>query len=436
MAQHGQEPRPGQEPPAPSAAERFAGELRTLRLEAGQPSFRTMAKKAGSISHTTLYEAACGSRLPSWPTTRAFVQACGGDEEEWHRRWTAAVGGETPGESVLAEPPTAAPEPAPPPAPALGSREAARPWGPPGRPGLPGPPNPGGPPGTAGPSGPLEPPRPAAPNPDLRPRRLWTHALSLLLGLVLGVLGTLGLLAIRAPAAQPAVRGCPSTGPYAPDPQPTPAAEDPGAGTAPRSWIARTAGDQQAASSTGVTLPVRVAVAQGDALVVSMMLTGTCSGPVKVTDSHGDRFQLLGDVTDSLRHRVLLLAAFDASALTTADSIRADYPRAAEYHVSVDEFRGVTAVRAVTRASGDAGGTAFTTAANPAACVPGDLLVGTVGSNSGTAPEFGTGWTALPVLPPTSSRLVTAHRIATDTGHCVAAGRTTSQWATVLAVLR
>ncbi|MFE5586758.1 hypothetical protein [Kitasatospora sp. NPDC056531] len=405
MAEHARDPRPGQRAPSPTAAESFAGELRTLRLDAGQPSFRTMARTAGSISHTTLYEAACGSRLPSWATTRAFVQACGGNEEEWQRRWSAAVNGEPPTDPVL-------------PVPAVTSNPEPRPSRPP--------------------AVPSAPPAPSFPSavPHPRRRRIWTHALSLLVGLVLGVLGTLGLLAVRAPAAQPDARNCPSAEPDTPDPQPTPAPDGATPSTGSRSWIARTAYDQQAVSGTRLALPVRVAVTPGDTLVVAMMLTGTCPGPVKVTDSRGDRFQVLGDVTDSLRHRVLVLAAFGATALTTADSIRADYPRAGEYHVTVDEFRGVTTVRAVTRASGDAGGTDFTTTATAITCERGDLLVSAVGSNTGTAPEFGTGWTTLPVLQLSSYRLTTAHRIAADAEHCIAVGRTTSQWGAVLAVLR
>ncbi|MFG2692522.1 hypothetical protein [Kitasatospora sp. NPDC048407] len=139
-----QELKPGQQPPAQAAAASFANDLRALRRDAGQPSFRTMAKTVGSISHTTLYEAASGLRLPSWLTTRAFVRACGGDEEEWHRHWSVAVSGEPPAPLP--------PDPAP--------------------------------------SAP-----PAAPH--LADRQIWSHALSLLLGLALGACGTLGLVAVH-----------------------------------------------------------------------------------------------------------------------------------------------------------------------------------------------------------------------------------------------
>ncbi|MEU8421484.1 NBR1-Ig-like domain-containing protein [Micromonospora sp. NPDC048835] len=72
------------------AAERFAEQLRTLRASAGDPSFRKMAGRSGRISHTTLHEAAAGTRFPSWETVREFVRACEADEAQWRSRWEAA----------------------------------------------------------------------------------------------------------------------------------------------------------------------------------------------------------------------------------------------------------------------------------------------------------------------------------------------------------
>lgn len=72
------------------AAERFADQLRTLRTSVGNPSFRKMAGRSGRISHTTLHEAAAGTRFPSWETTREFVRACEADEVQWRRRWEDA----------------------------------------------------------------------------------------------------------------------------------------------------------------------------------------------------------------------------------------------------------------------------------------------------------------------------------------------------------
>ncbi|GAA4577289.1 NBR1-Ig-like domain-containing protein [Planotetraspora kaengkrachanensis] len=72
--------------------ERFAKELRALRAEAGNPSFRVMAARSHSVSHATLHEAAKGTRFPSWLTTEAFVEACGGDVGDWRTRWREALG--------------------------------------------------------------------------------------------------------------------------------------------------------------------------------------------------------------------------------------------------------------------------------------------------------------------------------------------------------
>ncbi|WP_121434609.1 NBR1-Ig-like domain-containing protein [Actinomadura pelletieri] len=74
------------------ARDRFAERLRRLRAEAGNPSFRVMAATSRSVSHATLHEAAKGTRFPSWTTTQAFVEACGGDVEEWREHWCAALG--------------------------------------------------------------------------------------------------------------------------------------------------------------------------------------------------------------------------------------------------------------------------------------------------------------------------------------------------------
>ncbi|MEU7973791.1 NBR1-Ig-like domain-containing protein [Micromonospora sp. NPDC049089] len=72
------------------AAESFAEQLRTLRTSVGDPSFRKMAGRSGRISHTTLHEAAAGTRFPSWETVREFVRACEADEAQWRRRWEDA----------------------------------------------------------------------------------------------------------------------------------------------------------------------------------------------------------------------------------------------------------------------------------------------------------------------------------------------------------
>lgn len=67
----------------------FAAALTELRAEAGEPSFREMARRSGCISHTSLHEATRGTRAPSWETVEQFVLVCGGDVAEWRTRWEA-----------------------------------------------------------------------------------------------------------------------------------------------------------------------------------------------------------------------------------------------------------------------------------------------------------------------------------------------------------
>jgi hypothetical protein len=68
----------------------FAAVLRELRKSVGNPPFREMSGRSGAISHTTLYEATKGNRLPSWGTTVEFVKACGADPSAYRERWERA----------------------------------------------------------------------------------------------------------------------------------------------------------------------------------------------------------------------------------------------------------------------------------------------------------------------------------------------------------
>lgn len=69
---------------------RFAGDLRRLRRMAGNPPYRVLGRQA-HYSITTLAEAAAGRKLPSLAVTLAYVHACGGDLDEWERRWQATA---------------------------------------------------------------------------------------------------------------------------------------------------------------------------------------------------------------------------------------------------------------------------------------------------------------------------------------------------------
>ena len=73
--------------PAAGPIQAFAGELRKLRQEAGNPKYLQMQRLTGR-SRTSLAEAAGGDHLATWETVEAYVRACGGDLAMWERRWT------------------------------------------------------------------------------------------------------------------------------------------------------------------------------------------------------------------------------------------------------------------------------------------------------------------------------------------------------------
>ncbi|WP_445519977.1 nSTAND1 domain-containing NTPase [Streptomyces sp. NEAU-174] len=76
--------------PSAGPVQRLASELRKLRTEAGSPTYRAMAARTGHGA-STLSEAASGERLPTLPVMLAYVEACGGDPEDWEERWRQAT---------------------------------------------------------------------------------------------------------------------------------------------------------------------------------------------------------------------------------------------------------------------------------------------------------------------------------------------------------
>ncbi|MEV5719083.1 serine/threonine-protein kinase [Amycolatopsis mediterranei] len=88
--------------------EAFADALRRLRVRAGTPSYRLLARKAG-YSASALSAAASGAALPSLDVALAYAGACGGRRDEWEARWRVASAAlALPGPTT---PPAAAPGP-------------------------------------------------------------------------------------------------------------------------------------------------------------------------------------------------------------------------------------------------------------------------------------------------------------------------------------
>jgi hypothetical protein len=99
---------------SPGPLQEFAADLRRLREEAGNPPYRKLAESA-HFSKATLAAAASGYRLPTWEVTRAYVQACGGNVEEWYQRWQRTreelgLPAATPPEQTPTQQPTATPQ--------------------------------------------------------------------------------------------------------------------------------------------------------------------------------------------------------------------------------------------------------------------------------------------------------------------------------------
>ncbi|WP_374202078.1 helix-turn-helix domain-containing protein [Streptomyces sp. AC550_RSS872] len=61
--------------PSAGPVARLAAELRKLRAEAGGPTYRVMAQRAGQGA-SALSQAAAGERLPTRPVVLAYASAC------------------------------------------------------------------------------------------------------------------------------------------------------------------------------------------------------------------------------------------------------------------------------------------------------------------------------------------------------------------------
>lgn len=82
-------PAPQKRPdPADGPLAAFAHDLQVLREQAGNPTYRAMARRA-HLGYTTLSTAASGQQLPSLTTVLAYVGVLNGDREAWTARWEA-----------------------------------------------------------------------------------------------------------------------------------------------------------------------------------------------------------------------------------------------------------------------------------------------------------------------------------------------------------
>ncbi|MDH6133026.1 transcriptional regulator with XRE-family HTH domain [Kitasatospora sp. MAA4] len=317
--------------------------------------------------------------------------------------------------------------------------------------------------GTNPPAVPDNSPAPEAVTPEPAPvsasrwsGRLRGRLLTLVVGALFGVGATAGLLELPSHAAlesastpcppsstedaQPPQPSMPATPMWITPPEdqvpqsPVDAAPSQAGPPAMPSWVGRPASDQQTDVTTaGDTLRIQSPVAGGDALIMTLYLTGTCPGPVTVTDTRNDLFQNVGDVTDSAHERVAVLAAFDIRPLTTADSIALSYPGAGTVHVAVDEFQGVHRVKAGVQHYGDLAANGLTGDFVPTTCEPGDLVIDAVGNRTyAVVRTFETPWQTRQFVPTTPYELSTGWYTPTTSGPCLAEGNVQDDWITAL----
>src|SRR5450631_2269063 len=178
-------------------------------------------------------------------------------------------------------------------------------------------------------------------------------------------------------------------------------------------------------------------VVAGHTLVVSLLLSSTSSttGAVAAADNAGNTYAVVRDVNDgSAGDRTVTLVALSVKALAVGATITATYPSSAETHLSADEFAGVTAVD--TSAGATASTAAFSSGATATTGQSAEILIGTLGAESGSALGWAAGWTALPTLAISSDYLDTAYRLVTTTGTFAATGTTGGQWMASIITLK
>ena len=190
------------------------------------------------------------------------------------------------------------------------------------------------------------------------------------------------------------------------------------------------------ASSSSVFAVGPLAVAAGHTVVISSMLSSTSiTGAVSATDSAGNSYVLARDVNDgSAGDRVVTLIALSVKAVGAGGTITLTHPSSGETHAAVDEYAGATAID--TSAGASATGSAFTSGSSPVTSQGNELLIGVLGTESGSSPAWSTGWTALPALAVSTDYLGTAYRIVTTTGSYAASGASGGQWMAGIVTLK
>lgn len=199
-------------------------------------------------------------------------------------------------------------------------------------------------------------------------------------------------------------------------------------------YVARTTSATSATGGSSIAMGVSTPTKAGDALLVSMMLTNSATGPVTVSDSAGNTYTPVVDKPDGNKDRTLIFAALSAKAMPTG-TITVHTPATGEYHVAVDEFSGVTAVDQTAAATSTAG-PPWNTGSTPTTTQATELLFAAAGIQGGSPTVWGSGFTALPTLFVSTDQLATGYRTVTSTGSYSASGTANHQWMAGIVTLK
>ena len=178
---------------------------------------------------------------------------------------------------------------------------------------------------------------------------------------------------------------------------------------------------------SSVTLTASRAVTAGDAVVITVKLSTSLLGGVSASDAAGNTYYIDINLSDGLGlGRTIMLSALNVRALGSGASIKVNFPLSGKYLVSVDEFSGLSGRDVISSATGS--GSTFSSGNTPTTSQPVDLLFGVVGIESGAAPGWATGWTALPTLSIGGDNLGSAYEVTTSAGQYAATGSTGGTW--------
>jgi hypothetical protein len=146
-------------------------------------------------------------------------------------------------------------------------------------------------------------------------------------------------------------------------------------------------------ASSVVTVPAG-GVAAGNTLVLSVVVRGSSTGAVSVSDAKGNTYTLDVTSTRTNQGRTLLLSARVATALAGGDTITVNHPDDTAEGVVVGEFSGIAAtgrldVTAATNGSSTSPTASVTTTGASR------LVFGAVGNHNNVTMTEASGWTTL-----------------------------------------